>query len=224
MNKVYLTDCLPFMSSLPDNYYDFVIADPWYGIGMTKNDTTGFMKKRFRNQAKGTDQAPPKEHFVEMRRISKHQIIWGGNYFLDYLGNCRAPIIWDKCNGKNYFADGEMAWTSFKTGTMRIYRHKWSGCFRDSERGETLIHPCQKPVALYRWLLQRFLQPGMTVFSPYVGSGSDRIACYALGIDFEGCEIDPDYWQAQEERYQQYTKQGEMFSPADMQRMVYGEC
>lgn len=222
-NSVHNVDCLEFMRSLPDNSFDLCIADPWYGIGMTKNDTTGFAKNRFRlnpssRKALGVNdldnQPPPKEHFDEMRRISKNQIVWGGNYFFDYLGNCRAPYIWDKGTGLNYFADGEMAWTSFKTGTLRIFKHQWCGAFKESERGRQLIHPCQKPIALYKDLLRRFTKPGDKIFSPYVGSGSDRIACYDMEREFIGCELDRGYWKNQEKRFEQHKQQ--LFTPSEL--------
>ena len=211
-NVVHLCDCMEFMAGLPDNTYDLAIVDPWYGIGMTKNDVTGFAKRRFR-LARNTvnDSPPPKEHFDGIRRVSKNQIIWGGNYFLRWLGDCIAPYIWDKGTGANYFADGEFAWTSFKTGCLRIFKHQWCGVFKDSERGDAPIHPCQKPVAVYRDLLSRFAKPGFKIFSPYVGSGADRIACHDLGFDFEGCEIDADYWEAQEARYKRHAAQPQQF-------------
>lgn len=209
-------DCMEFMARLPDAHFDFIIADPWYGIGMSKNDVTGFAKRRFRVSAKGNDEAPPKEHFEEMKRIGKNLIVWGGNYFLEFLGNCRAPYIWDKGTGANYFADGEMAWTSFKTGCLRIFKHQWCGAFKDSERGETLIHPCQKPVALYKDLFSRFVKPGMTIYSPYLGSGADRIAAADMNFDFYGTELDKDYFDAQERRFSNHIAQGRLFEPEEL--------
>ena len=223
-NIVHLADCMDFMSQLPDNHFDLCVADPWYGIGMMKDDTTGFAKKRFSSLERigvgadeFQDEAPPKEHFDEIRRISKEQIIWGGNYFLDYLGNCRAPIIWDKGTGANYFADGEMAWTSFTRGCLRIFKHKWCGCFKASEKTSKTIHPCQKPIELYRWTFKKFYRPGMRVFSPYVGSGSDRIAAHEMGIHFEGCEISPIHWRNQEVRFEEYFKQPLLLTPEQIQ-------
>jgi site-specific DNA-methyltransferase (adenine-specific) len=194
---LYLGDCLDFMQGQKEHSFDLCIADPWYGIGMTRNDTTGFAKRRFRvisMPEEFDDSAPPPEHFDEIRRVSKEQIIWGGNYFLDYLGNCRAPIIWDKGTGANYFADGEMAWTSFKTGCLRIFKHQWCGAFKDSERREALIHPCQKPVALYKWLLDRYARPGMSLFDPYLGSAASVVAAFELGYSITACEINPTFF------------------------------
>jgi len=193
------------MQDLDDKTFDLCIADPWYGIGMTRNDTTGFAKRRFRIIERNIgaaaleafdDTAPPPEHFAEIRRVSREQIIWGGNYFLDYLGNCRAPIIWDKGTGANYFADGEMAWTSFKTGCLRIFKHQWCGAFKDSERGEKLIHPCQKPVALYEWLLSRYARAGMKLFDPYLGSGASAVAAIEFGFPLVACEKTESFFDA----------------------------
>jgi site-specific DNA-methyltransferase (adenine-specific) len=228
-NVVHLCDCMEFMKNLPDNTYDLAIADPWYGIGMLKNDTTGFAKRRFRNpglykvtEGKG-DTPPSQEEFKQIQRISKNQIIWGGNYFLRWLGDCVAPYIWDKGTGANYFADGEMAWTSFKTGCLRIFKHQWCGMFKASEKKEVLIHPCQKPVAVYRDLLKRFAKPGMKIFSPYVGSGSDRIAAYDMGFDFEGCEISKHYFKAQENRFDYYKKQINLLEKQEIQKLIYNQ-
>jgi len=209
-------DCIEYMKECSDREFDLCIADPWYGVGMTRNDTTGFAKKRFRIPSGISDQAPGKETFDEIRRISKNQIIWGGNYFLDFLGNCRAPIIWDKGTGANYFADGEFAWTSFKTGCLRIFKHQWCGCFKDSEKGEAMIHPCQKPLALYRWILSRFSKPGMKIFDPFLGSGASRIACHDFGLDFWGTEIDSTTFQNQEIRFKEYASQKQLFHPAEI--------
>jgi len=185
------------MQGLENKTFDLCIADPWYGIGMTRNDTTGFAKRRFRMIDKNIgvealegfdDSAPPREHFDEIRRIAKNQIIWGGNYFLDYLGNCRAPIVWDKGTGANYFADGEFAWTSFTTGCLRIYKHQWCGAFKDSERGYKLIHPCQKPIALYEWLLSKYARAGNSIFDPYLGSAASVVAAIELGYSITACE------------------------------------
>jgi site-specific DNA-methyltransferase (adenine-specific) len=204
VSEVFKIDCKEFMKSFKDNQFDLCIADPWYGIGMTKNDTTGFAAKRFRVTAGINDEAPDRETFEEIRRISKNQIIWGGNYFLDYLGNCRAPIIWDKGTGANYFADGEMAWTSFKTGCLRIIHHQWCGCFKDSERNDPVIHPCQKPIFVYKWLLEKHAKKGMTIYDPFLGSGSSRIAAWDLGYDFYATEIDPVHFENEENRFYQY--------------------
>jgi len=203
------------MKNLETNAFDLVLADPWYGIGMLKNDNTGFAKRRHHQiLAKGVDDSafqdniPPEEFFTELKRVSKYQIIWGGNYFGDYLGKCVAPIIWDKGTGKNYFADGEMAWTSFLDGCLRIFHHQWCGFYKESEQGVKTIHPCQKPIELYHWIFKKFSKRYhiKSVFDPGVGSGSSRIAAYDYQLDYTGCEIIPSTWKAQEERFKTYIK------------------
>lgn len=130
----------------------------------------------------------------------------GGNHYLDYLGYCKAPIVWDKLNGNSLYADGEFAWTSKGLPkNLKIFKHQWCGAFKDSERGNININPCQKPIALYKWLLTNYAKPGQTIFDSHVGSGSIRIACHDLGFDFIGCELDKDYWKAQEERYKKHV-------------------
>jgi site-specific DNA-methyltransferase (adenine-specific) len=223
-NIVHLIDNIEFMKNIPYKNYDLSIVDPPYGINLkgknpikNKNDTKDF-------NTKWDNAIPDKEYFIELKRISTSQIIWGGNYFLDYLGFCKAPIIWDKLNGKSMYADGEMAWTSGDLPrNLKIFRHQWCGAFKDSERGNINIHPTQKPVALYKWLLKNYAKPGQTIFDSHVGSGSIRIACHDMGFDFEGCEIDQDYWQAQEDRYKNHISQQSLFDTEEIQKSVYEE-
>ena len=214
-------DCMDFMRDKPDKYYDLAIVDPPYGINFAKTYTgKGWIVR----ESKDWDKSPPdKKYFDELFRVSKNQIIWGGNYFLDFLGYCKAPIIWDKLNGESLYADGEFAWTRGKDlkRNLKIFRHKWCGAFKDSERGNININPCQKPVALYKWLLQNYTKPGQTIFDSHVGSGSIRIACHDMGFDFEGCELDPDYWQAQEDRFNTHAAQGELFNKKEYQERIF---
>jgi site-specific DNA-methyltransferase (adenine-specific) len=223
INELIQCDCMDYMRTCKDKQFDLTIADPWYGVGMSKNDTTGFAKKRFRGQAKNNDSAPTEEYFSEILRVSKECIIWGGNYFLDYLDKCVAPIIWDKGTGANYFADGEMAWTSFKTGCLRIYHHQWCGCFKDSERGIKLIHPCQKPIELYEWCIIKYAKSGMKLFDPNSGSGSFRIAAYDMGFDLVSCEIDADYYHDNEARYQAHIMQQELIPVQEIQQLTFND-
>ena len=224
MNICHNIDCMEHMKTCKDNHYDLAIVDPPYGIGIkgvnpmkNKNDVKNFNTE--------WDKMPTKKYFIEILRISRNTIIWGGNYFLDYLGYCKAPIIWDKLNGESLYADGEMAWTAGPdiTRNLKIFRHKWCGAFRDSERRQKAIHPTQKPIALYKWLLTNYAKPGQTIFDSHVGSGSIRIACHDLGFDFEGCELDEDYWKAQEERYKNHIAQGELFEKEEIQKLIYKE-
>jgi site-specific DNA-methyltransferase (adenine-specific) len=199
---------MEFMKDLPDKHYDLAIVDPQYGIGINNSGRLG----HYGGKGKKWDIDKPQGfYFDELFRISKNQIIWGGNYFK--LDGTRCFLIWDKKqpNGIS-FADCEYAWTSFDE-SARIFR-MWP-------QGEKRIHPTQKPIKLYKWILQNYAKPGQTIFDSHVGSGSIRIACHDLGFDFEGCEIDSDYYKAQEERYQNYIKQSELFGSDEIQELIY---
>jgi len=209
MIELLNVDCIEYMKTVPDKHFDLAIVDPPYGLDWTG---TGFKKKNIqeRNLVKVQEweASPPDEsYFNELKRVSKDQIIWGGNYFLDYLGFCKVPLIWDKGTGDNTFADGELGWTSFKTGTLRIFRHQWCGAFKDSERGIKAQHPTQKPIALYRWCLHRFAKEGMKILDTHGGSMSSAIACHGMGFDMVLCEIDKQYYDAGVKRYNDAIKQ-----------------
>lgn len=143
--------------------------------------------------------------------MSKNQIIWGGNYFLDYLGATHCMIFWDKCRDGICFADGELAWTSFKTPTRR-FTYRWNGMLQgDMKDKENRIHPTQKPVALYRWLYQNYAKEGDKILDTHLGSGSSRIAAYDAGLDFYGYEIDEVFFKEQEARFERHTAQMNLF-------------
>ena len=219
MNKVHLCDCMEFMKGIPDKYYELAIVDPPYGIGDKllnggHNGTVKFHEQYEKN--KWDNFRPTKEYFNELFRVSKNQIIWGANYFIDFLYPSRGIISWDKNLGSPYnFSHWEMAWTSFDCIARRTIESSNTG---------NRFHPTQKPVALYKWLLKNYAKPGDKIFDSHVGSGSIRIACHDMGFDFEGCEIDKDYWEAQEERYNQHAQQQDLFSGYDMQKEIYQEA
>jgi len=205
-------DCMEGMKGFPDKYFDLAIVDPPYDINW---GGTGFKKKNIleRNLVKlhnWDEKQPDINYFNELMRVSKNQIIWGGNYFLNILGNCKSPLIWNKKTGDNSFADGEFAWTSFD-GTMRIFTHQWCGAFKDSERDENIIHPTQKPIALYKWTLRKRARPDMKIIDTHVGSGSSIIAFVDFGCDWIGFEIDPDYHKAATERIERHKQQLKLF-------------
>ena len=217
MNKVYLCDCMDYMAGLHDNAFDLAIVDPPYGININMNmgrkrgETKRHKEKRWDNDI------PDAIYFKELFRISKNTIIWGGNYFS--LPPVQSWIFWDKSVPIGVsFSDGELAWTSFG-GALRKADIPYSG-FRGSE-GK--IHPTQKPIALYKWLLKNYATPGDTIFDSHVGSGSIRIACHDMGYDFIGCEIDPGYYEAQEKRYQSYIAQGDLFKPEEINKIIYSQ-
>ena len=182
-------DCLEYMRSLPDKHFDLCIADPPYGINI---QTSGRLKRY--NQSWVDDSIPMKEVFDEMFRISNHIIIWGGNYFLDYLGSTKCFLIYDKKQPEGVsFASCEFAWTNFDSVAKTFYYSPM--------KMKNRIHSCQKPTELYAWILKNYASQGQTIFDPFLGSGSSRIASYKLGFDFVGCEIDKDYFALQQERF-----------------------
>jgi site-specific DNA-methyltransferase (adenine-specific) len=208
---VFNEDCMTLMARYPDKHFDLAVVDPPYGLGdrLVKGGAKGGMGT-MRNLADDKvttwdDKIPPPEYFTELQRVSKNQIIWGGNYFLDYLGKTDGFVVWDKMNGTNPMADAELAWQNIK-GTTRMFRwHHFSG-----ER-TTKIHPTQKPVALYDWIFHNYAKQGQTILDTHLGSGSSRIAAYKHGLSFVGCELDEEYFKAQEKRFREFTSQLTLF-------------
>ena len=140
-------------------------------------------------------EAPNSEYFKELERVAKHRIIWGGNYFLDFLNSTTCLICWDKGRRGMNFADAEIAWTDFRE-TVRIYEFKWNGMLQgDMNNKELRIHPTQKPVRLYTWLLSNYAKPGDIILDTHVGSGSSLVACERLGFKYVGFEIDEEYYK-----------------------------
>ena len=212
MNIVHLIDCMEFMKGIPDKYYELAIVDPPYGIGASRGGCGSRTRKYDRSNKNAWDDKPPDEfYWEELFRVSKNQIIWGMNNYI--LPSTQHFIVWDKKQPDGVtFAQAELAWTSFN-GTSKIYSLSSNG---QPDR----IHPTQKPVALYKWLLKNYAKPNDKIFDSHVGSGSIRIACHDIGFDFEGCEIDKDYWQAQEERYKTHINQQDLFSGKELQESI----
>ena len=240
-NVVHRCDCMDFMAGVPDNSYNLGVVDPPYGVGwdgenlsMSKglrkdgtirNDKSWRAKKYTQKyEKKGWDnKIPDKIYFTELFRISKYQIIWGGNYFHDFLKPTGGWIIWDKMKPLDFsLSQGEMAWTNCKN-SLKIFGYLWHGyAQKNIKNKEKRIHPTQKPIALYKWLLQNYAKPGQTIFDSHVGSGSIRIACHDMGFEFEGCEIDPDYHAAQEKRFQDHIARGqELWTVDEHQDIIY---
>ena len=198
-------DCMELMRNTPDNYYQLSIVDPPYGIGdKFKGGETG--KMNFNDIVnKGWDIAPTKEYFDELKRVSKNQIIWGGNYF--NLPPTRCVIAWDKCQPWENFSQWEMAWTSFdKPAAFFSYSN-----IRNADK-EPKIHPTQKPLALYLYLLNRFAKTGDKILDTHGGSFSSAIAANNLGFDFTGIELDADYYNAAVKRVSDANQQIRMFA------------
>ena len=204
-------DCMEFMKSVPDKHYELAIVDPPYGIGEDGGKCRTRGSKRTNGTKKNWDsEPPPQAYFDELRRVSVNQIVCGGNYFSDKLPVSRGWAYWQKDMGGD-FADGELIWTSFDR-VVKQYR----------KRSETFdrIHPTQKPVALYKWLLTNYAHPGNKILDTHVGSASSLIACHDLGFDADGCELDPDYYRDALARLNRHRAQMQLFNGDLDQRKV----
>ncbi len=196
------------MARYPDNHFDLAIVDPPYGIN-AEHGTNRSSRKMFKDKKIGWDTTiPTEDYFIEVKRVSKNQIIWGGNYFFDYLGNTRSFIIWDKLNPERNFADCELAWCSMDR-VARIFNNKRVQEMNRDDNGK--IHPTQKPVKLYRWLLKNYAKEGDKILDTHLGSGSIAIACHDLKFDLTACELDKDYYDAAMKRLKQHKAQLTMF-------------
>ena len=217
----YNMDCMQGMKEFPDKYFDLAIVDPPYGIGENgdKNHTRSKLVKAKNYKAfSGNDIEPPdKEYFDELFRVSKNQIIWGANHFISkipYDSSCW--IVWDKDNGDNDFADCELAWTSFDTAVRRII-YRWAGMLQQNMKNkESRIHPTQKPVALYEWILSRYAKDGDVILDTHVGSASSLIACHNTNHKFVGFELDEYYYNLGKQRLDAETAQMNLFDFPDV--------
>ena len=216
MTEAFNMDCMEAMRGMSDNAFDLAIVDPVYGDvtqgGYMQNKGGGVAKGRNYHLALWGQEKTGKDYFTELRRVTKNQIIWGGNYFTVEIGkDTQCWVVWDKERNCLNYSSFEVAWTSFDRSS-KIFRYQWDGMLqKDMKNKEERIHPTQKPVALYKWLLQTFAQPGEKILDTHLGSGSSRIAAYDLGFDFVGYEIDKVYFEQQEERFRKYTAQQNMF-------------
>ena len=199
-------DSLQALKSYGDNHFDLAIVDPPYGIDMGNkiNSVTGGVKHTAKDWDKYT---PTQEYWDELFRVSKNQIVWGGNYFMSKIKrDSPCWIFWDKNNGDSLFADGDMAWTSFRT-PVRIAKIHWCGSAAKHETGQNKIHPTQKPIQLYRWLLHNYTSEGDLILDTHLGSGSIAIACHQMKRKLIGYEIDADYYRKACKRFEEQTRQ-----------------
>jgi site-specific DNA-methyltransferase (adenine-specific) len=196
-SEVFNCDCMELMAKYPDGYFELAIVDPPYGIGISKNPVRKKHKKK-----SWDNNIPEDRYFKELFRVSKNQIIFGGNYF--ELPPSQGFIVWDKVQPENFsLAMCEYAWSSIQR-PAKIWRKSVL-----SEQNK--IHPTQKPVALYKWLLDNYAKEGDKILDTHLGSGSSRIACYDFKFDFVGCELDKDYFDLMEDRFKKHISQLSIF-------------
>ncbi len=213
--KITCEDNMELMARYEDNYFDLAIVDVPYGIDVTNQSQGkgGGVAKKIEYKKTDWDKvAPNKEYFKELFRVSKNRIIWGANHFISripYDSSCW--IVWDKDNGGSDFADCELAWTNFKTSVRKI-KWKWSGMLQQNMKNkEQRIHPTQKPVKLYEWILMKYAKEGDKILDTHLGSGSIAIACHNLGFDLTACELDKDYYDAAIDRIEKHKAQKRLF-------------
>jgi len=207
-------DCMIYMSSLPDKAFELAIVDPPYGIGADEEQNKAAMS---RIRANGKSKAgrgwklyaetqwdksiPQEDYWIELFRVSENQIVWGGNYMTEYLSPSMGWVFWDKGQRDFSLADGELAWTSFDRA-LRVFSYSRARALQDGR-----IHPTQKPVALYRWLLKNYAKAGDRILDTHLGSASSAIAAHQMGFDMVGLEIDKEYFEAAQKRFKEQTAQ-----------------
>ncbi len=209
-------DCMPFLMGCETNSFDLAIIDCQYGIGESGDKESRNRVASNNYKPKGWDNEPPSPvYFDQLRRVSKNQIIFGANHFIDnFPFMCNSPcwIVWDKDNGGCDFADAELAWTSFDTA-VRIFKYRWAGMLQgDMKNKEYRIHPTQKPVKLYDWLLSNYAKEGDRILDTHGGSMSSAIAAHYGGFDMVICELDKDYFEAGKKRFDAETRQIDIFA------------
>jgi site-specific DNA-methyltransferase (adenine-specific) len=216
LNQFYNIDCMEGMKQIPDRYFDLAIVDPPYGIGenafRTKSRTKLARTTDYGSFDKDWDkECPSEDYFNELFRVSKHQIIWGANHMMHRIKK-GSPcwIVWDKDN-TGCFADCELAYASFSFA-VRKFTYRWNGMIQqDMKNKESRIHPTQKPVALYKWLLSNYAMKGWRILDTHVGSASSLIACHEMGFQYMGFEINSDYYAAAQSRLEDQKAQINLF-------------
>lgn len=197
-------DNMHLMARYPDNYFDLAIVDPPYGIGANKMTLGNAKKKIYRGLNDWDKTIPSKDYFNELFRVSKNQVIWGGNYMTEFLKPTSSWFFWDKGTGDNDFADGELAWTSFG-GALRKINKSWVGANAKDESKR--LHPTQKPIYLYNWILKKYAKQGDKILDTHLGSGSIAIACHDYGFELIACELDKEYYDKAIQRIKNHTLQ-----------------
>jgi site-specific DNA-methyltransferase (adenine-specific) len=209
-DKITITneDNMLLMSRYSDNYFDLAIVDPPYGINMGmghKGSEKRGDKNKYKTFAGGDNSIPTKEYFDELFRVSKNQIIWGANYMTEFLEPKASWIIWDKKQPEDFsMAMAELAWSSFGS-PMKIYQKRVVGA------DDVRVHPTQKPVALYKWLLDKYTKENYKILDTHLGSGSIAIACHDYGFELTACELDSEYYDKAIQRIKNHTNQQKLF-------------
>jgi site-specific DNA-methyltransferase (adenine-specific) len=200
ISETHNLDCIEFMKGFPDGYFDLSVVDPPYGIGYNGRD--GQKTIKYDNSKNWDKEKPTKEYFDELFRVSKNQIIWGANYFTEYFNLGKGMICWFKHQNGN-FSEWELAYSSI--GNAKHFDRSYQ------QDQYNKIHPTQKPIALYDWIFKNYAKEGFKVLDTHLGSQSSRIAADKAGLDFWGCELDPDYFRDGNKRYEDYKKQLKLF-------------
>lgn len=203
--KITNEDNMELMARYEDNHFDLAIVDPPYGIGINVSigRRKGDKKSNYHKFAGEDKEIPSADYFNELFRVSKNQIVWGGNYMTEYLKPSPCWLLWDKGFSEDLtFAQYEMAWSSFKSSAKK---------FDKNPNNSNRIHPTEKPVKLYEWLLLNYAKEGDKILDTHLGSGSIAIACHNLKFDLTACELDPDYYNAAMKRINQHKRQLQMF-------------
>ena len=208
-SEVFNEDCIQVMKRYPDKFFNLAIVDPPYGnidaIGLADNKKKGKQATKRTNYKLFENIAPDDEYYIELERVSKNQIVWGGNF----LGLCGGVIVWQK-NG-TAFGEAEVAICSTHK-SVRVFEYTWNGMLQQNMKDKEIrIHPTQKPIALYEWILKNYAKEGDVILDTHLGSGSSRIAANKAGLSFVGCEIDKDYFDAQEKRFKEFVSQLRLF-------------
>ena len=199
---------MELMARYEDNHFDLAIVDPPYGIDVTKMTLGNGKNKINRGLSNWDNNIPKKKYFDELKRVSKNYIVWGANYMTTYLPPSMGWIYWDKGTGANDFSDGELAFSSFNRA-LRSYKVSWVGA--NANNGTPRIHPTEKPIRLYEWILMNYAKEGDKILDTHLGSGSIAIACHNLGYDLTACELDKSYYEAATKRLNQHQAQITLF-------------
>ena len=215
LNNIYNMDCMEGMKLFPDKYFELAIVDPPYGIGQDwkkRNNCNRFSETTYKNNT-----IPDEQYFEELKRVSKDQIVWGYNYYTKFLGSTNYLIVWDKVSNNNqvfHYSKAEIAYTT-KRIPCNLVSIPWDGYRMGKETGIKKIHPHQKPIELYQWLLKNYANKGDKILDTHVGSASSLIAYHQAGYEYIGFEIDTEYYTAAKTRLDTAKSQTTIFELED---------